>query len=339
MTEPAASARSATAGRSALLRARAARLAQALGGALLVLWGAATLAFVALKAVPGDPVDTMLGPLSSVGPEERAAIRRHWGLELPLWQQYLLALWRPLSGDFGVSYQQQRPVLALLGEQLPATLALAGAAMLLALALALGFAALTRRGPLRAVAAVLEPVAVAAPTFWVALTLAAVLGYGLRWLPVTGGDPLARLVLPAIALALPIAGVLGQLLRQGLDAAERQPFAESARARGLGRIAVVWRHTLRHAAVGALGLAGTLFGWLLGGTVLVETVFSRPGVGRVALDAILGRDLPVVMAVVILAGAVFVLLNAAVDALAAVLDPRLRPASRGAEAPAQGAER
>jgi len=299
-------------------------LGRRISAAALVLWGAASLAFLVLAAVPGDPVDIMLGPHSTASPEARADIRERWGLNLPLWQQYLLALWRPLTGDFGISYQQQRPVTAILAEQLPHTLLLAVVAMALAIAIAVGAAAFTRRGIFRSIVQLLEPVAVAAPTFWLALTLASVFSYGLGWFPAIGGNPVQQLVLPAIALALPLAGTLGQLLRDGLDEADRQPFAETARARGLGTVGLVWRHTLRHAASGTVTMAGTLFGWLLGGAVLVESVFARPGLGRVALDAIMGRDLQVVMALVLFAGVVFVIITLVVDALVAFLDPRTR---------------
>lgn len=295
-----------------------------LSGAALVLWGAITLAFVVLKMVPGDPVAVMLGPLSSATPEARAAIRANLGLDKPLAEQYFSYLGRVLTGDLGQSYQLGRPVSQVLSENAGHTLSLALAALALAVVLAFVGALISRSGPLRRVLDLIELVAVSAPVFWSALILSAVFSYRLGWFPVIGGTELQRLILPAVTISIPIAGVLGQILRQGLDGAEREPFTLTARARGRSTFGVTRHHTLRHASTGTLTLTGYLFGSLLGGAVLVETVFARPGIGRTTLDAILGRDLPVVMGVVIFSGIIFIVLNALVDLLALALDPRLR---------------
>lgn len=302
-----------------------------LGGAVLVLWGAITLAFTVLKLVPGDPVDVMLGPMSSVPPEVRADIRQNLGLDEPVIVQYLQYLGNVLSGDLGQSYQQNRPVIGILAEQAGPTLLLAVCALTLAIAIAVPAALVSRRGFWRGVANLLELIAVSAPVFWTAMLLASIFSYRLQWLPVIGGNELTRLILPAISMALPISGVLAQVLRQGLDRAESAPFTLTVRARGRSRTGVVGAHTLRHAVVGTVTLGGFLFGSLLGGAVLVETVFARPGLGRVTLEAILGRDLPVVMGVVVLSGVVFIVINLFVDLAALAIDPRLRPA-RGAKA-------
>ena len=312
---------SAVAGGRAPLRAVLAWL----GGSLLVLWGAITLAFGVLKLVPGDPVDVMLGPLSSVTPEARALIRENMGLNDPPVIQYFKYLGRVLTGDLGQSYQQQKPVLEILADQAQPTILLALSALALAALIAVPAALATRRGFARSLANLSELLAVSAPVFWTAMILAAIFSYQLQWLPVIGGSTASRLILPAVAMALPIAGVLAQVLRQGLDQAERQPFTLTVRARGRSRLGVTARHTLRHAIVGTLTLGGFLFGSLLGGAVLVETVFARPGLGRVTLEAILGRDLPVVMGVVILSGILFILINLAVDLIALAVHPRLRP--------------
>lgn len=290
----------------------------------LVMWGAVTLAFLLLKAVPGDPVDTILGTSASVPAETRQALRTDLGLDLPLWQQYLAALVRPLTGDFGVSYRARRPVLDLLASHALPTLWLTLAALALALGLAYLLAAVTRRGVSRRVADVVELVAISSPTFWIALALAQWFAYRLKWLPVTGGNEATRLILPAIALAIPMAGYFAQLLRDGLDRAEREPFAETARARGLSRGGLFARHTLRHSSASLLTVVAFSLGGLLGGTVLVENVFARQGLGRVTLDAIINRDLPVVLAVTMLSALVFVVVNALVDLIAMFVDPRLR---------------
>lgn len=295
------------------------------GGALLVLWGAVTLAFAVLKLVPGDPVSVMLGPLSSATPQARQAIRVSLGLDRPVVEQYFSYLGRVVTGDLGQSYQLGRPVADVLSQNLGPTLRLALLALGFAAILAVLGAFISRRGIFRRITDLLELVAVSAPVFWTSLILAAVFSYRLGWFPIIGGSEFSTLVLPAVAIALPIAGTLGQVLRQGLDTADAEPFVLTARARGLSRFGVTTRHSLRHAGTGTLTLAGYLFGSILGGAVLIETVFARAGLGRTTLDAILGRDLPVVMGVVILSGVAFIIINLLVDVLALVLDPRLRP--------------
>lgn len=306
------------------MRALGARAARFVGGALLVLWGAITLAFAVLKLVPGDPVSVMLGPLSSATPEAREAIRENLGLNRPVLEQYFAYVGRVLTGDLGQSYQLGKPVSQVLADSVWPTAQLSLAALGVAVVIALLGALLSRRGIFRRVIDFVELVAVSAPVFWTALILAAVFSYRLGWFPVLGGSTLSMLVLPAVAMSLPIAATLGQVLRQGLDVADSEPFTLTARARGLSRFGVTTRHSLRHASIGTLTLTGYLFGSVLGGAVLIETVFARPGLGRTTLDAILGRDLPVVMGVVVLSGVVFIVINLIVDVLAVVIDPRLR---------------
>ncbi|MFJ8470851.1 ABC transporter permease [Kitasatospora sp. NPDC094011] len=305
----------------ALLRAGLRRLV----GALAVLFGAATLAFAALQLIPGDPVATLLGPATTTPPEVREAIRHDLGYDQPVVVQYLHYLGGLLRADLGQSYQLQRPVSDLIAEQLGPTAQLALTAVLLALLIAVLSAVATagRRPALKALTAAWELVAVSTPSYWLGLVLLTVFSFQLRLFPVAGADGVAALVLPAVTLALPLAGTLAQVLREGLEAALGQPFAVTARARGLSRAGVVLRHALRHAAVPLMTLTGWLTGSLLGGTVLVESVFGRPGVGSLVLAAVNSRDVPVVIGVVLLSALVFVVISTAVDLLATVLDPRL----------------
>ena len=293
-------------------------------GAVIVLWGAATLSFLVLHLVPGDPVAIMLGAQTQASDEVKARIRADLGLDQPPLEQYFAYLGRILQLDFGTSYRLQEPVVRVIGAQLPSTLALAGSAIVIAVAIALAIALLARGRISRAVANVLELLVISSPSFWTGLLLLTLFSFRLHWFPVSGGQGVASLVLPAITLALPIAGILSQLLRHGLDAANAQPFVVSVRARGLTPGQLLARHTLRHASLPATTFAAYIVGSLLGGAVIVEQLFGRPGIGRVALDAITNRDLPVVMALVFLAAAVFVVVNLIVDALYPVLDPRLR---------------
>lgn len=309
--------------RRAALRTAAGAL-RALGGVLVVVWGAATVGFIALRAIPGDPVDVMLGVQTQVSEAVKEQIREDWGLTQPVWVQYFSYLGRLATGDLGRSYQLRQPVAEVIGSQLGPTLALAGAAILLALLIALGGALLVRGRWMRGIASVLELVVVSSPTFWIGLVLITVFAFRLGWFPVASTQGLTALVLPAVTLALPLAGILSQVLRQGLDAAGAQPFALTARARGLGHTALLLRHTLRHASADGITLTAYLLGSVLGGVVLVETVFGRAGLGRVTLRAIIDRDLPVVLGIIVLSAATFAVINLLVDLAYRAIDPRLR---------------
>ena len=300
------------------------RLLGHLGGVLLVIWGAATAGFFALKLVPGDPVEVMLGVQAQVSESVKAGIREDWGLNDPLALQYIEYLGRLVRGDLGTSYQLREPVLGVITAQLPATLALTGLAILFALAIALTTALFVRGVWMTRLASSIELVLVSSPSFWIGLLFISFFAYRLRWFPVTSTDGLAALILPALTLALPISGILSQVLRDGLTRAADQPFALTARARGLGYPALVARHTLRHAAADGLTLSGYILGSLIGGAVLVETVFGRPGIGRVTLRAVIDRDLPVVLGIIVFVAIAFAVINLLVDLAYELIDPRLR---------------
>lgn len=308
------------------------RIVQLVASAVLVLWGAATLAFLAFRIIPGDPVDVMLGPLAQVSEATKDGIREELGLNRPPMQQYLDYLGRLLHGDLGESYQLRMPVTEVIGRQLAPTVQLTVLALLIAVLLAFAVALLARRGVPRVIAGAAELIVLSSPVFWIGLVLLAVFAFGLGWFPVAGTRNPATIVLPAITLALPVAALIGQVLRDGIDQAERQPFAQTVRARGAGEVRLTLRHTLRHAAASALTLSAYLVGALLGGAVLVETVFARPGLGRVTLTAILDRDLPVVTGVIMLSALVFVVINTVVELVHPLLDPRLRTAGRATTA-------
>lgn len=300
------------------------RILWRVAGALAVIWGAATLAFALLHLVPGDPVDIMVGTSGSIDEAGKDRIREELGLNQPVLLQYFSFLGRLLVLDFGTSYRLGQPVLAIIGAQLWPTVQLALLAILFAAMLA-GLTAILLRGRYaRRVSSLIELLAISSPAFWTGMLLLTVFAFQLHWFPVTGGVGLRGLVLPALTLALPIAGILSQLLRHGIDGAERQPFVDSARARGLAEPVLLGRHLLRHASLPVLTLGAYIVGNLLGGTVIVEQLFGRSGLGRVTLDAITNRDLPVVMAMVVFAAIVFVAVNLLLDALSPVLDPRLR---------------
>lgn len=291
---------------------------------LVVVWGAATAGFVALRLIPGDPVDVMLGVQARVSDAVRDQIRVDWGLDQAPLVQYFQYLGRLLQGDLGVSYQLRAPVADVIAQQALPTLQLTAGALLLAIVMAAGGALLGRGKRTKPVISFIELVVISSPTFWIGLLLLAVFSFQLNWFPVTSTSGLSSLVLPSLTLALPVAGIISQILRQGLDFAEAQAFSTTARSRGVTPAGLVTRHTLRHAAMDTLTLSGYLVGSLLGGAVLVESVFARPGLGRVAIRAIIGRDVPVILGVIVLAALVFAVLNLVVDLSYRALDPRLR---------------
>ncbi|SCE80042.1 peptide/nickel transport system permease protein [Micromonospora matsumotoense] len=305
-----------------LLRAVARRVATG----LVVWWAAATAAYLALLAAPGDTVDSIVGDGADT-PQIRAQIIAEWGLDRPAVGQYLDYLWRLAGGDLGRSYLRQRPVAEVIGEQLAPTATLAvtaaGLGVLLAVTVAVGTAGRRRRWP-RRVSSGVELLLVSTPSFLIGIVLLSVLSFRYGLFPVAGDQGPAALVLPAVTLALPIAGLLAQVLRDGLDRAWDEPFVLTARARGVRERTVLLRHALRHALLPAVTLAGWLFGILLGGAVIVEQVFGRPGLGQVTLNAVTSKDMPVVLAVVTLSAAGYVVVNTAADLTYLLVDPRLR---------------
>jgi len=196
----------------------------------------------------------------------------------------------------------------------------------LAAILALAAVLVARGRVARAAVATVELVILSSPVFWIGLLLLSVFAFGLGWFPVSGTRNPATIVLPAVTLALPVAALLGQVLRDGIESAERQPFAITVRARGAGTTWLTVHHTLRHGATSAVTLAAYFVGSLLGGAVLVETVFARPGLGRVTLAAITDRDLPVITGIILLSAVIFVVVTLIVEVVYPLLDPRLRDA-------------
>jgi ABC-type dipeptide/oligopeptide/nickel transport system permease component len=289
-----------------------------------VAFGVVTLVFAALR-LSGDPAATMLPGDASV--DELAALRHQLGLDRPLWLQYLQFLAGAVSGDFGTSFRHQQPALPLVLERLPATLELAGAALLLAVALALplGILAAVYRGRVVDVAAMaFAVVGQATPYFWMGIMLILVVSVELAWLPTSGRGGLERLILPAITLGTHFAASLARLTRTSMLEVFGQQFVTTARAKGLSEWSVVLGHTLKNAAVPVITLIGLQFGTLLGGAVVTETIFAWPGVGRLAVQSVFVRDYPVVQAGVFVLALTFVAINLLVDLLYGVLDPRIR---------------
>lgn len=290
-----------------------------------VLWGAATLTFLAVSLSGGDTALAILGgPEALPTPELLARVRAEYGLDQPLIVQYGDYLGRLLQGDLGESYRLRIPVAQAIGEQIGATVQLSLSAAIVAIVLALACAILTanRASWVRSLASGSELVISSSPSFVIGIVLLLVFSFHWHWLPPSGSVGWRSLILPTVALALPLAAVLTQLLRQSLEDTLEHSFIAMARARGLSETAVRLRHALRHALVPLVTLAGFIFASLLGGAVVIELLFARQGLGRLMLDATSNKDVPMVLGVTLLAAAVYVVVNLAVDLINRWIDPR-----------------
>jgi peptide/nickel transport system permease protein len=296
-----------------------------IGSALIVVLGVCTLVFLLLHLVPGDPVDAMLG--ESARSADRAELRRALGLDRPLTTQYAAYLGGLVQLDLGDSFQDQRPVTEVLAERLPATLQLAGAALALALVLAIPLGVLAARFRGRALdsaAMGFSLLGISIPNFWLGPVLILIFSLQLGWTPVSGRDGPMSLLLPAVTLGTALAAILARMVRASVLEVLGEDYVRTARAKGLGEIAVMRRHALRNAWLPVLTLVGLQLGALLGGAVITETVFAWPGVGSLLIDAIRGRDYPVVQGCVLLISLTYVIVNTATDIAYAWIDPRIR---------------
>ncbi|WP_159502363.1 ABC transporter permease [Microbacterium sp. 18062] len=299
------------------------RLLQAVG----VLWAAYTVSFLVLYALPGDPVRIMIGTdATDVTEAQLDELRAQFGLDKPIALQYLEQLLGVLRGDLGVSIATGRPVAYVIGEAIPPTLQISAAALVLAVVFGIAIAVLaayTRSRRLSALLLALPPLGVAVPGFWLGLMLIQWFSFQIPLFPAAGVRGAGALVLPAITLAVPTGALIAQLLSKSLFATLREPYIDTAWAKGAARPTVYLRHALRNAALPALTMTGLVMGQLLSGTVVTETVFSRPGIGRVTAAAVQQQDIPLVQGVVLFAAAVFVSANLLVDLVYPLFDPRI----------------
>ncbi|WP_157897261.1 ABC transporter permease [Mycobacteroides franklinii] len=295
-------------------------------GIAVVVWGAATLSFAALQLMPGDTVDALLGPNVAATPQLRQEIVGALHLDRPLGERYLSFLGRLATGDFGQSYRLGRPVTDVLAENLWPTTQLAVFAiiftMLLALMLALPWALGGRA--VRGVITLAELIGSSIPSYWLGIVAIGVFSFRLRWLPAAGSGTVDAVILPAIALALPIGCVMARVLQDSFERSAAAPFTLTVRARGVSWLGVTVRHHLRHAAAAVLALGGWTLASFLGGAVIIEVVFARSGFGRTLVDAVSTRDIPVVTSITVLCALLFGALNWAIDLLNRRIDPRLR---------------
>jgi peptide/nickel transport system permease protein len=302
---------------------------------VLVLLGVSVLVFAVTRLTPGDPARVLLGPRATE--EQVATLRTQYGLDQPIYVQYLSWLSRVVRGDLGESIQLHRPVLAEVAERFRGTLILALAAMVVAFSVGIAFGVVAALRANTALDRLLMSVAllgISLPPFWVGLILIILFSLVLRWLPATGMlsptgggdvlDVLVHLVLPTLSLAVVPLAVIARLTRANVLEVLNQLYVRTARAKGLPPRVVVLRHIMRNTLVGTITILGLEAGWLLAGTVYIETVFAWPGLGAMLVNAILQRDYPLVQGGVLLVAGVYVLINLGTDMLYLYLDPRLR---------------
>jgi ABC-type dipeptide/oligopeptide/nickel transport system permease component len=290
-----------------------------------VLLGVATLVFSLVHLVPGDPVQAMLG--ESASPQDVALLRGKLGLDRPLYVQYVSFLGGAVRGDLGTSLRTNQPVATVIAERMPATFELALAAIVVAtlISIPLGILAAVRAGThIDHAATTLALLGISLPNFWLGPLLAIVLSVELGWLPVSGRGTPAHLVLPAITLGAPLAAVLARMTRASVLEELRELYVLAARARGVSYVRAVVVHAFRNSLIPIVTVFGLLFGSVLTGAVITETIFAWPGVGRLLVQSITARDYPAVQGCILLIAVTYVLVNLVIDLLYGVLDPRIR---------------
>jgi ABC-type dipeptide/oligopeptide/nickel transport system permease component len=292
--------------------------------AVVVLFGI-TLAVFLVVHLTGDPAALYMGPEGT--PQDYEMLRAAMGFDRPLPEQYGRFLVRAVQGDFGRSLRHQQPTLPLVLERLPATVRLAVAAMVIAvlLAIPLGILSAIRRNSLLDTWAMTFALSgQCMPTFWLGILLILVFAVNLRWVPVYGGEGLVTLALPALTLGVWAMARTARITRSSMLEVLHQDFMRTARAKGLGEGATVLRHALRNGAIPIVTALALELGNLLGGAVITEAVFAYPGVGRLAVEAVVNKDVPLIQAVVFTVAAALLLLNIAIDLVYVTLDPRIR---------------
>ncbi|HHV93039.1 MAG TPA: ABC transporter permease [Firmicutes bacterium] len=302
-----------------------------------LLLGISFVVFSLLNILPGDPVSIMLSSNPHITPDAEtiARLRAQYGLDKPLMTQYVIFLQNLLKGDLGTSVYTQQPVVTAILERMPATIQLALAALVIstAVAIPLGVISAVRQYSwIDHLCLVGSLIGISMPSYWLGLLLMLVFSLKLRWLPLSGigylynglGDVLRHLVMPACTLGFGMAALLARVTRSSMLEVLGQDYIRTARAKGVHERTVVYRHALRNAFIPILTVSGMQFGYLLGGSVIIETIFSWPGIGRLAVNAIMNRDLAVVQGTVLVFTLLFIFINLAVDILYAAVDPRIQ---------------
>lgn len=299
-------------------------LTKRIGESLLAIWGVITIVFFVTRVL-GDPA-TLLLPVGASA-EQIEALRDNLGLNQPLLVQYFQFLQQAVLGDFGTSFQHGRPAFTVIAERMPATALLAFTAMALGIligAVAGAVAALKRGTAAELIVMGAALLGQATPVFWLGIMLILYFSVNLGWLPTGGYGTFSHLVLPAITLAVFVSASIARLLRSSILDIVREDYVRTARAKGLMPRTIFFRHIARNALIPVTTMAAILAGELLGGSVVTETVFGWPGVGRLIVQAIQTNDFPIIQAGIFVIASLFVIINLVVDLLYGILDPRIR---------------
>lgn len=297
---------------------------------VFVLWAAFTAVFIVLYLLPNDPIRLMLsGSGSEFGSADEETIERlraQYGMDKSVVLQYFDALWGAVRGDFGMSIQTGRPVLDMVFDAIGQTAILGGFALAIGLVVGVVVAvasSLVRNRALQQLLLSLPAAGVSLPSFWVGLLLIQYFSFNLGWFPPLGGEGLNGLVLPAVTLAIPTAAFVAQILARSLASTLSEPYIEVIRAKGARQTHILVVNALRNASLPLLTMTGMIVGNTIAGSVVVETVFSRMGLGRITYEAVDAQDIPVVLAVVTFAALIFVVIGVIVDLINPLLDPRI----------------
>lgn len=294
--------------------------------AIPVIFGVITITFALMYLLPGDPAASMLAR-SGASAAQIEQLRVELGLDQPLYRQYLVYIADVLRGDLGTSLASNRPVADMLLEVLPKTLTLVFAALLIAIPLGtlMGVTAAVRQNSwVDRLLVSISALGVSVPSFWLALMMILLFSVTLRWLPASGQGSVAHLVLPTLVLAFGAIGTVARTARTSMIEVLKQDYIRTARAKGKSERAILYRHALPNALVPVVTMIGLQFGWLVSGSFIVETVFSRQGLGSMMINAILDKDLPLVQGAVLGTSILYVTLNLLVDLTYGLIDPRIR---------------
>lgn len=302
-------------------------IARRLLAGIPVLIGVSLITFILMHIVPGDPVTAAMDKRADEATIAR--LRKEMGLDRPLLVQYFEFVGKAAIGDLGKSFRSRRPVGETIMEALPMTARVAGSAMVVALLIGIPFgtaAALRKNSFVDYMSTVTTLSFISAPVFWVALLAQLVFGLQLRWLPISGYQGPTYLILPALVLGSRYAASIARYTRASMLEVLNQDYVRTARAKGLGERFVIWKHALKNALVPLLTVIGLEIGGLMTGSILTESVFGLPGVGRITIQAIQYRDFPMIEGTVLFTAVVFVLANLLVDISYSLVDPRIRMA-------------
>jgi peptide/nickel transport system permease protein len=319
-------------GRKRIGRRRLRLIVRRLLGAVAVFWATATFTFFVQALMPGNRAEMMInissGTFTQPSPAEIAAVNAKYGFNDPLIVQYLRYLGGLVRGNFGESYQAHRPVIEIIGEQVAPTILLTLSALVLAwiMAIVLTTATAGRRGSASSLVGAMQVATAVAPSYWIGTILLVVFAVKLRLLPVEGNNGLPGLVLPALALAIPLSGFIGRIIREEFTRVLEQPFVTSSRMCGMGDFGVRLHYVLRHAVLPGVTLSGWALGALFSGAAVIETIFARRGIGGLLVTATSARDIPLVTGIIVVSAGMYILANLIVDLAYPLIDPRLATA-------------